>query len=149
MGKRHNKNKNSNNNKLVTQQPKSDVKQPKKSTDSQALNLRISTPTALQCHHTGEMIVTSEFIPKQGKHEDLLAIFKPLIEETRKEPGCLVFDCTNEQGTDNFIFFEKYRSEEDLEKHLRSAHYLKAYPEVQKRICGESVSTRMHQMGRI
>lgn len=74
-----------------------------------------------------EICVLASLTAKEGKREELLECFKHLIEETRKEPGCIYYDlCESNPGC--FTFVESYKSVEDLETHMKLDHFTKAYP---------------------
>lgn len=58
------------------------------------------------------------------KLDEALQILHSIVERTRAEPGCL--SCSVYQDTENeclLVFEEKWRSDEDLQRHLRSEVY--------------------------
>ncbi len=66
-------------------------------------------------------------LAKPGQEEQLEQRLLALIEPTRKEPGCVQYDLhrhLTEPG--RFVFYEKWESEEILNRHLQSPH-LKAF----------------------
>jgi quinol monooxygenase YgiN len=65
-----------------------------------------------------------DFTPQ--KIDEAVHILRSIIERIRTEPGCL--SCSVYQDTDNehlVVFEEKWRSDEDLQRHLRSECYQK------------------------
>ncbi|KAL4497915.1 hypothetical protein ABPG72_014772 [Tetrahymena utriculariae] len=62
---------------------------------------------------------------KQESREQILPIFKTLVEETRKEEGNISYVLTNDVSDQNtFIFIEEWKSQEDINKHMASAHFV-------------------------
>jgi len=61
---------------------------------------------------------------KPGTEEECKQLFRALVEETRKEPGCLQYVAN--QSTENplkFSFYEQYEDEAALQAHLNSPHF--------------------------
>lgn len=56
--------------------------------------------------------------------EELLSLVKP----TRSEPGCISYDLHQGEDKSLFIFYENWKSKEDLDKHIGMPH-LKAFLE--------------------
>ncbi len=65
-----------------------------------------------------------------------MKVFRPLVADTRKEVGSIVYDCCEKRGTNNIIIFEKYQSEVALNDHMKTSHFLEVYPQVVKLIDG-------------
>jgi quinol monooxygenase YgiN len=66
---------------------------------------------------------------KEGMEETVRQELLSLVNPTRSEPGCINYDL--HQADDDkslFIFYENWKSKEDLEKHL-GMPYLKAFLE--------------------
>jgi len=126
--------------KSITKSKKSPAKtkQNKKVTKTSTKTVKVSKSKVI----AREICVLAELTPKQGKKDELMKVFKPLIENTRKEPGCIIYDCCEKFGSNDLIFFEKYKSEEELERHMKNDHFTKAYPEVVKLIDGDVRITR-------
>ncbi len=62
---------------------------------------------------------------KTGNAELVRAELLRLLEPTRTEDGCLNYDLfENPQDPDLFIFHENWESDQDLDRHLESAHIL-------------------------
>ncbi len=60
---------------------------------------------------------------KPGMEETVKAELLSLIEPTRSEAGCITYVC--HQLTDDpsrFMFYENWRSKEDLDKHLQTPY---------------------------
>ncbi|EWS74390.1 antibiotic biosynthesis monooxygenase family protein (macronuclear) [Tetrahymena thermophila SB210] len=62
---------------------------------------------------------------KQESREQLLPVFKTLIEETRKEEGNISYVLTNDVKDQNsFVFVEEWKSQEAINQHMASAHFV-------------------------
>ena len=64
---------------------------------------------------------------KEGTEETVKQELLSLVKPTRSEPGCISYDV--HQATDDkslFIFYENWKSKEELEKHGEMPH-LKAF----------------------
>ncbi len=61
--------------------------------------------------------------PKPERVEDLRQLLLSFVEPTRREPGCLEYhfhERRDEPGV--FVFYEAWRSQEDLDAHLALPH---------------------------
>jgi quinol monooxygenase YgiN len=64
-------------------------------------------------------------IPPQ-KRDEALKILRSIAEQSRLHSGCLGWHIYEDVLEDNVLMFEEmWRSEEDLERHLRSDEYFK------------------------
>jgi len=92
-----------------------------------------------------ELCVIAELTALEGNRDKLVELFKPLIEATRKEPGCLYYDCC-EDRPGHFTFVEKYKTTEDLEFHMKTNHFLEAIKVVSTLIDGEVKISRLPKL---
>ena len=61
---------------------------------------------------------------RKEETEKLEALLKPLLEASRRDAGCLGYDCRADvlnPGT--WLFFEKWQDDASLEKHMAAAHF--------------------------
>ena len=64
---------------------------------------------------------------KEGMEETVRQVLLSLVNPTRSEPGCINYDLHQARDEKSqFMFFENWKSMEDLEKHLETPH-LKAF----------------------
>jgi quinol monooxygenase YgiN len=71
------------------------------------------------------IIVFASFRPNAGMEDELQELLSWMVEHTRSEPGCEVYDLyRRHEGGDTFHLFERYRSDEALEQHRASDHYI-------------------------
>jgi quinol monooxygenase YgiN len=58
-----------------------------------------------------------------GTEQQFLDASKDVIEESRKESGCLIYILhESEQDPQQFLFYELYKSDADLQAHRKSKH---------------------------
>ena len=61
---------------------------------------------------------------RKEETEKLEALLKPLLEASRRDSGCLGYDCRADvlnPGT--WLFFEKWQDDASREKHMAAAHF--------------------------
>ncbi|MBY0007505.1 MULTISPECIES: putative quinol monooxygenase [Priestia] len=71
-----------------------------------------------------EIIINAILQAKPGKEEELRSELVKVIEPSREEKGCIQY--TLHQDTDKagtFVFYEKWKSKEDVEAHIETPHY--------------------------
>ena len=66
-----------------------------------------------------EYLVLADFKTKQGMANDMAAIFKEALVETRAFEGCNAIDVYFEEKTSTFTFVEDWKSLEHYEKYLQ------------------------------
>ncbi len=72
-----------------------------------------------------KVIVVARFRAKAGLEEKVKKGLLALIGPTRAEAGCVSYDL--HQAFDDkavFVFYEIWKSRDDLDKHLETAHFL-------------------------
>lgn len=63
------------------------------------------------------------FKVKAGKEKDFEAAFRPCLEATKKEPGCVSYELNRDPDhPELYVMYEKFRSVPALEDHLRQKH---------------------------
>ena len=73
------------------------------------------------------VVLAVTWMAKVGRETDVAGVFSKLTEESRKEPGCMIY--IGHQSTEDprkFMFYEQYRDHAALEAH-RNAPYFKQY----------------------
>jgi quinol monooxygenase YgiN len=79
-------------------------------------------------------VVATNYI-KEDKIDDMINIAKELVEETRKEDGCItynLFQDSEDKGT--FTFVEEWTSKEHLDAHMQTEHFTRIVPKI-KELC--------------
>ena len=71
-------------------------------------------------------VVCVQLRVKEAKIEEFLRYTIDNATNARKEPGCLRFDVVrHESERDRFLFYEVYKTPDDLKAHHQTAHYLR------------------------
>ena len=68
---------------------------------------------------------------KEDKVEACKAIIVGLVEETRKEEGCIVYELYQDIKNKNVLtFIEEWESMDALKRHMNSKHFLESMPKI-------------------
>lgn len=91
-------------------------------------------------------VVAEKFI----KEENLPALKKllpELLEETRKEDGCLEYTFNQDQDNpEHFTFIETWENMEKLKAHTQTPHYKEIVPQINKLGFQDGVLKLYHQL---
>lgn len=93
-----------------------------------------------------KVTVLALFKAKEGMEETVREELLSLVNPTRSEPGCMNYDL--HQATDDktlFMFYENWKSMEDLEKHRETAH-LKAFREKAAGLLAKPIEVTLFEM---
>jgi len=88
------------------------------------------------------VVLAVTWMARQGREGEVASIFAKLTEESRKEPGCLMY-VVHRHKTDprRFFVYEQYKDDAALEAHRASPHFLqyarKELPKLGDRIEGQ------------
>jgi quinol monooxygenase YgiN len=67
--------------------------------------------------------VIGTLVAKPETREELRVILVGLVEPTRSEEGCINYDFhVDREDASTFVFYENWRSEADLDRHLAVPH---------------------------
>ena len=71
------------------------------------------------------VVLAVTWMAKAGRESDVIAIFEKLSAESRKEPGCVMYQ-VHKHKTDprRFFVYEQYKDDAALEAHRSSPHFL-------------------------
>ena len=71
------------------------------------------------------VVLAVTWMAKLGHESDVAVIFEKLTTESRKEPGCLMYQ-VHKHKTDarRFFIYEQYKDDAALEAHRTSPHFL-------------------------
>ena len=87
------------------------------------------------------VVLAVTWMAKMGRESEVAAIFERLSTESRKEPGCLMYQ-VHKHKTDprRFFIYEQYKDDAGLEAHRATQHFLqfakKDLPKVADRVEG-------------
>jgi len=71
------------------------------------------------------VVLAVTWMAKLGHESDVAVIFEKLTTESRKEPGCLMYQ-VHKHKTDprRFFIYEQYKDDAAMEAHRTSSHFL-------------------------
>ena len=73
--------------------------------------------------------ILSSFKVKNDKLSDFIKLCNELIEESRKEEGCVSYHLQQNTERENYlVFVEEWKSNEAIEKHNSSEHFTRIVP---------------------
>ena len=88
------------------------------------------------------VVLAVTWMAKAGREDEVAVIFSKLTEESRKEPGCLMY-IVHRHKTERrrFFVYEQYKDDTALEAHRAAPHFLqyvrKELPKLGDRIEGQ------------
>lgn len=75
--------------------------------------------------------IVAQFFIKENEIENVLELCKPLVEETRKEAGCIKYEaCQNNNDKNHLVILEEWENQEYLDMHSNSDHFKKYVPQI-------------------
>jgi quinol monooxygenase YgiN len=88
------------------------------------------------------VVLAVTWMARTGREADVAAIFSKLTEESRKEPGCVMYQVHRHKTEPRrFFIYEQYKDDAALEAHRAAAHFLqfvrKELPKIAERIEGQ------------
>ena len=73
--------------------------------------------------------ILAGFKVKNDKLSDFIKLCNELIEESRKEEGCVSYHLQQNTERENYlVFVEEWKSNEAIEKHNASGHFTRIVP---------------------
>jgi (4S)-4-hydroxy-5-phosphonooxypentane-2,3-dione isomerase len=71
------------------------------------------------------VVLAVTWMAKIGRESEVAAIFEKLSAESRKEPGCVMYQ-VHKHKTDprRFFIYEQYKDDAALEAHRTTSHFL-------------------------
>lgn len=91
------------------------------------------------------VVLAVTWMAKMGHEKEVVSVFTKLTEESRKEPGCIMY-LVHQHKTDSrrFFVYEQYKDDAALEAHRASPHFLqyakKELPKLGERVEGNLYS---------
>lgn len=77
-------------------------------------------------------VIAQDFIDP-GKIEEVTALYRELIEKTRKEPHCISYELfINQKDPGHFIFIEEWPDRAALDEHCQTEHFKRLVPLINK-----------------
>ena len=87
------------------------------------------------------IVLAVTWVAKAGREQEVALLFSKLTEESRKEPGCLMYQVHRHRTEPRrFFIYEQYRDDAALEAHRTALHFLqyakKELPKIADRVEG-------------
>jgi len=87
------------------------------------------------------VVLAVTWMAKSGRESDVAGLFAKLTEQSRKEPGCAVYQVHRHKTEPRrFFIYEQYKDDSALEAHRAAPHFLqyvkKQLPKVADRVEG-------------
>jgi len=77
-------------------------------------------------------VVAKSFV-QEGKLDEVISLYKKLVEATRNEIGCIKYELYQDEKDSNIIsMIEAWESREALDSHLHSEHFTRIVPAINK-----------------
>lgn len=93
-----------------------------------------------------EIILTAHLIAKPETFDKVKALLLKLKDKSRKEKGCVVYELTiNKANPHEFVFLEKWASQEDFALHQASAHLNETRTALQ-RLLAQALEIRFYEV---
>jgi len=88
------------------------------------------------------VVLAVTWMAKAGHENEVAALFSKLTEESRKEPGCIMYQVHRHKTEPRrFFIYEQYKDDAGLESHRAAAHFLqfarKELPKLADRVEGQ------------
>ena len=87
------------------------------------------------------VVLAVTWVAKVGREAEVTTVFAKLTEESRKEPGCAMYQVHRHKTEPRrFFIYEQYKDDAALEAHRTAPHFLqyarKELPKVAERVEG-------------
>ena len=87
------------------------------------------------------VVLVVTWMAKAGHEAEVATVFSKLTEESRKEPGCVMYQVHRHKTEPRrFFIYEQYKDDAALEAHRTAAHFLqyarRELPKVAERVEG-------------
>jgi (4S)-4-hydroxy-5-phosphonooxypentane-2,3-dione isomerase len=87
------------------------------------------------------VVLAVTWVAKAGREAEVAALFSKLTEESRKEPGCSVYQVHKHRTEPRrFFIYEQYQDDAALEAHRTTPHFMqyakKDLPKIADRVEG-------------
>ena len=71
------------------------------------------------------IVLVVTWVAKAGRETEVAALFAKLTEESRKEPGCVMYQVHRHRTEPRrFLIYEQYRDDAAIEAHRSAPHFL-------------------------
>ena len=68
-----------------------------------------------------------------GKVQEAIKVYEELVAKTREEEGCITYELYQDEKNPSILtMIEEWESREALDKHMKTEHFLRIVPIVEK-----------------
>ena len=90
--------------------------------------------------------VTAKCFIQRGSIEEFKKHSSRLIDETRKEEGCLAYELYQDVNEETvFFFIEGWEDSESLSNHINSKHFKEIFPKIEK-LCFKKIELNSYAL---
>jgi (4S)-4-hydroxy-5-phosphonooxypentane-2,3-dione isomerase len=87
------------------------------------------------------IVLAVTWVARAGREQEVTSLFSKLTEDSRKEPGCLMYQVHRHRTEPRrFFIYEQYKDDAALEAHRTAPHFLqyakKDLPKIADRVEG-------------
>jgi quinol monooxygenase YgiN len=87
---------------------------------------------------TKPFALSVEFKVKAGKEREFEAAFRPCLEATRKEPGCVAYYLNRDPDNPNtYIMYEQFKSLDAVREHVKAKHTAELFEKITPHFDGD------------
>lgn len=73
--------------------------------------------------------VVAKKLIQEGKVEEVIKLYKELVEASRKEEGCIKYELYEDEKDSRILaVIEEWESKDALDKHMNSEHFTRLVP---------------------
>lgn len=92
------------------------------------------------------IVISGKFAAKPDRREELIQLAIGMFDRSRAEPGCISYNFYEDAAnSNNFLFFEEWKMQEDIDKHFQTEHFKKFMEKFPDLIIGEA-KIRIYQV---
>jgi quinol monooxygenase YgiN len=85
------------------------------------------------------IVISGKFAAKPDKRDELIQLAIGMFEPSRSESGCITYNFYEDAANPNhFLFFEEWKTQEDIDKHFQTEHFKKFMEKFPDLIIGEA-----------
>ncbi len=71
------------------------------------------------------IVLVVTWVARAGRETEVAALFSKLTEESRKEPGCVMYQVHRHRTEPRrFLIYEQYQDDSAIEAHRSASHFL-------------------------
>ncbi len=88
--------------------------------------------------------VVAKSYPKKENIDDVIKVYKELVEATKQENGCIQYQLFQDESDPAILtMIEAWDSKDSLDKHLQSEHFVRIIPLVGK-LCSRDTEINLY-----